>query len=846
MSVPSAAHRDNSTAELLAPAGDLTCLRAAIENGANAVYFGLNCGFNARARAGNFSLEELPAAMRLLHERSMRGYLTLNTLAFTDELAELETLIRRITAAGVDAVLVQDLGLARLIRRTSPELSLHASTQMTLATAEAIEIAAQLGIERVVLPRELSLEQIARIHSQTAIELEAFVHGALCVAWSGQCLTSESLGGRSANRGQCAQACRLPYQIVCDGQHVETGSQQYLLSPQDLAAFPLLGEMLQAGVRSFKIEGRLKTPEYVANITRHYREALDHAVADLPLEFPARQVQQMEQSFSRGFSTGWLRGHDHKALVPATSSSKRGVLLGEVVQVLEDSVLVQLQYCIRAGDGVVFDGDRYRGTEQGGRVFHVRKDGVLQHEQVDSGTVELSFDNRAIQLQQITPGQQVWKTDDPRLNEELRRTFTSPDPIRRVALHLQVTAAAGRHLHIVGRAENGCHCEVRSEQTLEHAHKHPLTADSLQEQLGRLGGTLFQLSTLQAEISGAPMVPLSVLGKLRREMLLQLCNSLPVKSKPLTESNQLQILRNEIRTALPAAASAASPPAVQLSILCRTLPQLEAAISCRADRLIADFQDLREYRQAVQLAAAAAIPLAVATTRIIKPGEHGLLSMIRKAEPAEVLVRNLSSLRFFHEAGIATSGDYSLNVTNELTAGFLIQQGLQWLTPSYDLNRDQLLQLVVNVPAEWIEVVIHQHMPMFHMEHCVFCAMLSPGTDHTNCGRPCDTHQVELRDPTDMDHPLVADIGCRNTLFNMTPQSSAEIVPQLLQQGVRRFRVELLRQNPAEIPDLIRIYRELLQGSRDGRSVWRQLNAMNQVGVTRGTLEDKRNPLAIL
>ncbi|MGB0740307.1 MAG: peptidase U32 family protein, partial [Planctomycetaceae bacterium] len=258
-------------AELLSPAGDLNCLKAAVENGADAVYFGLDCGFNARARAGNFAPEQLPDAMRVLHERGMKGYLTLNTLAFSSELAELEELVRQITHSGVDAVLVQDLGLARLIRSISPELGLHASTQMTLATAESIAVASDLGIERVVLPRELSLTEISRIHAATSMELEAFVHGALCVAWSGQCLTSESLGGRSANRGQCAQACRLPYEIVCDGDDVATGDQQYLLSPQDLAAYPLIAEMLQAGIRSFKIEGRLKTPEYVANITRHYR-----------------------------------------------------------------------------------------------------------------------------------------------------------------------------------------------------------------------------------------------------------------------------------------------------------------------------------------------------------------------------------------------------------------------------------------------------------------------------------------------------------------------------------------------------------------------------------------------
>ncbi|MFN5078176.1 MAG: peptidase U32 family protein [Planctomyces sp.] len=321
----------------------MTCLRAAVENGADAVYFGLECGFNARARAGNFSLESLPEALDFLHLRGVRGYLTLNTLAFSSELPELEQIVRQISDAGVDAVLVQDLGLARLIREISPQLSLHASTQMTLSSGECIEAAKGLGIERVVLPRELSIDEIRQVHQLTNIELEVFVHGALCVAYSGQCLTSESLGGRSANRGQCAQACRLPYEIISDGVLQDAGAQKYLLSPQDLAAFPLLPELLDAGVTSFKIEGRLKTPEYVANITQHYRQALDDALAGRHAQFSRRDIQQMEMSFSRGFSPGWLQGCDHKMLVPAVSSAKRGVLLGKVVNVLRDGGAVQLE-----------------------------------------------------------------------------------------------------------------------------------------------------------------------------------------------------------------------------------------------------------------------------------------------------------------------------------------------------------------------------------------------------------------------------------------------------------------------------------------------------------------------
>ena len=247
--------------ELLAPAGDWDCVRAAIENGADAVYFGLDTGFNARARAANFPLADLPRLLATLHRRGLKGYATLNTLVFSDEWSRFEQVIVAVAEAGVDAVLVQDVGAARLIRAICPDLPMHASTQMTLTSAESIALAEQLGMERVVVARELSVDEIVAIRRQTAMPLEVFVHGALCVAYSGQCLTSESLGGRSANRGQCAQACRLPYDLVCDDKDVDLGDRKYLLSPQDLAAFQLTPELIAAGVASLKIEGRLKTPE---------------------------------------------------------------------------------------------------------------------------------------------------------------------------------------------------------------------------------------------------------------------------------------------------------------------------------------------------------------------------------------------------------------------------------------------------------------------------------------------------------------------------------------------------------------------------------------------------------
>ena len=295
-SKPESAIRNPQLPELLAPAGDWDCARAAVENGADAIYFGLE-KFNARMRADNFTAADLPKLMEFLHRRGVRGYVTLNTLVFENELADAEKYLRTMIAAGVDAVIVQDAGICRLIRQLSPDFPIHASTQMTITSAAGVEFARELGCCLVVLARECSIKEIEKIQQKQDVRsefrlqaaprkppeggtphtlpLEVFIHGALCIAYSGQCLTSEALGGRSANRGECAQACRMPYDLVSDGKLVPLGDRKYLLSPQDLAGLEVLPELVRAGVASLKIEGRLKSPEYVANITRIYRHALD-------------------------------------------------------------------------------------------------------------------------------------------------------------------------------------------------------------------------------------------------------------------------------------------------------------------------------------------------------------------------------------------------------------------------------------------------------------------------------------------------------------------------------------------------------------------------------------------
>ena len=370
--------------ELLAPAGDWDCARAAVENGADAIYFGLE-KFNARMRAKNFTLADLPQLMTFLHRRGVRGYVTFNTLVFTDELAAATDYLKAIIAAGVDAAIVQDIGVCRLIRQLSPDFPIHTSTQMTVTSSAGVNFARGLGANLVVLARENSLKEIAAIRSaqlatEATIPLEVFVHGALCVAYSGQCLTSESLGGRSANRGECAQACRMPYELVSNGQTVDLGDRRYLLSPQDLSGLNVLPDLVRVGVASLKIEGRLKSAEYVASITRVYRQALDKVMVEIFGPNPQAEATVMdavrgeslydlEMGFSRGLYTGWFRGVQNQELAHARFGTKRGVYLGRVTQVGSDRVTLRLEGPAKPGDGIVFDAGRPDEKEEGGRIY---------------------------------------------------------------------------------------------------------------------------------------------------------------------------------------------------------------------------------------------------------------------------------------------------------------------------------------------------------------------------------------------------------------------------------------------------------------------------------------------
>lgn len=843
--------------ELLAPAGNWDCAKAAVENGADAIYFGLD-RFNARMRAQNFTEADLPQLMTFLHRRGVKGYVTVNTLIFPKELAEAQQYLRTIIAAGVDAVIVQDVGICRLIRHLSPDFPIHASTQMTITSAAGVEFAKSLGCQLVVLARECSLQEINKIQQQiaqqeTSLPLEVFVHGALCVAYSGQCLTSEALGGRSANRGECAQACRMPYDLIADGEVVNLKDRKYLLSPQDLAGLDVLPDLVKSGVTCLKIEGRLKAPEYVANVTRVYRQALDSVMTELERPFPTREEgikaplsvsergwgrgqsdqehYNLEMAFSRGLYTGWFGGINNQELVHARFGKKRGVYLGEVSRIHNEQVTVKLEAPVKPGDGIVFDCGHPEAKEEGGRVYAVVSKGK---------ETMLTFGRNDLNLRRVHIGDRIWKTSDPELDKQLRQSFAGENPQFQRPIDLEVYGEVGQPLIAIARDQLGNIVQVESVISLVEAHTKPLDTDRLQEQFGRLGNTPFCLGTLTNHLSGTFMLPVSELNRMRREIVVQLEE---LRSQPkrwqLRSDVSFQDLLPSSSPSFPTLQEAkATSPA--LIVLVRNLKQLQAALKAGIETLYCEFEDPRAYREAVQVVhkQRQESPLRriwVAPPRITKPGENWILQQVRASEADGYLIRNYDQLQFF--AQDRCIGDFSLNVANPLTADYFQQHfGLERLTASYDLNITQLQDLLTSCPPQWFEVTIHQHMPMFHMEHCVFCAFLSTGTDYTNCGRPCEKQEVKLRDRVGSEHVLKADVGCRNTVFNATAQTGAEYVQRLIELGLCQFRIEFVNETPEQVSKTIHCYSQLLQGEITGSQLWRELKLQNQLGVTRGPM----------
>lgn len=809
----------------MSPAGYWPQLHAAIEAGADACYFGLH-HFSARAKVG-FSLEELPEVMRTLHARGVRGYLTFNTLVFEHELDAAAEAIAAVTQANVDALIVQDIGVLRMARQMAPDLELHASTQTSITSAEGVEFALGLGVQRVTLARELSVAEVGKIYEKTGAELEIFVHGALCVAYSGQCFSSEAWGGRSANRGQCAQACRLEYDMLVDGEERPLGDARYLLSPGDLSALRLVPQIVDAGVASLKIEGRYKDADYVALTTRAYRQAVDDAWAGRPSRLSALDEIRLAQVYSRGLGPFFLGGVDHQAVVRGRAPRHRGVEMGCVARVYSDAVAIAPAAAhavapVKAGDGLVFDAADWRSPseeEEGGRVYEVLPE-------LD-GTVVLRFGNGAVDFDRIREGDLVWRTQDAEIARVVKPYLEAAAPVARQMVDVRATGGVGRPLELEWTLERNADTRitVRSAGTLEAASKRGLDEAMLRDQLGRLGNTAYELGALAVELDGAVFVPASLLNQLRREAVEQLE---ALQTRPLARS----VHAVEERPAF--AADGEVGPAA-LHVLVRTPEQLEAALALDVASVTLDYLDLYGLRPSVERVKAAGRVVRVASPRVLKPDESRIPQFLVSLD-CPIVVRATGILHVLADGDRELVGDFSLNTANTRTAAAYLDMGLARLTPTHDLNAVQVAALARDVGAGRVEAIAYQHLPVFHTEHCVFCRFLSTGTTHKDCGRPCEAHRVALRDRQGRAHPVMADVGCRNTVFGAEAQEASAHLDAWRRAGIRHFRLEFVHESGADVARVVRAFAAYFAGGQTAAELGAALRRIAPEGTTEGSL----------
>jgi putative protease len=678
----------------------------------------------------------------------------------------------------------------------------------------------------------LSLAEVRAIRQATDCELEIFVHGALCVAYSGQCFSSEAWGGRSANRGQCAQACRLPYEMIVDGQLRPLGDARYLLSPGDLYALAQVPEIVDIGIATLKIEGRYKDADYVALTTAAYRQAVDEAWAGRELKLDRAAELRLEQVYSRGLGPFFLTGTNHQKVVEGRAPRHRGVLMGRVLKVTEGGVSIEPSEAqrispLKPGDGVVFDAADWRSPEEpeeGGRIF-----------EIEHG--ELRFGNGAIQGDRIRRGDLVWRTHDPDVDKAARVYTEAAVPLRKQAVALRVVAHQGERLRTVWTVGT-VHVTVESDAPLGAARHRTIDEEYLRQQLGRLGNTPYELAEVELEIAGAPFAPSSMLNQLRREAVEQL------------QTAQGQWDRRSVSVVCqPAATEEDRPPKAMvcptLHLLVRTPEQLDAALGLGPASITLDYLDLYGLRPSIERVRNARIAVRVASPRVLKPGEEKIVDFLLGCDCA-ILVRSaglVEALR--HREPRALTGDFSLNAANVLTAREFFALGLQYLTPTYDLNAEQVAGLARQVGGERIEAVAYQHLPVFHTEHCVFCRFLSTGTSYRDCGRPCEEHRVALRDTAGRAHPVMADVGCRNTVFGAEAQEASLHLEMWRAAGIARLRLEFAHESAAQLTAVTHAFEDALAGRRTPRELMQQLQKAAPEGVTQGSFFIPENYLTL-
>ena len=793
--------------ELLAPAGSREALVAAVENGANAIYLAGNA-FGARAYASNFDREALREAIHFAHLRKVAIHVTVNTIVADEEMGPLRDYLRFLYEAGADAVLVQDLGVARVAHETVPDLPLHASTQMSVSSLEGVRALAELGFTRVVLARELSLKEIRHICAHAPVEIETFMHGALCVCYSGQCLMSSMIGGRSGNRGRCAQPCRLPYTLVDEkGQDVlgdKAGS--YLLSPRDLSTIDVIPDLIEAGVSSLKIEGRMKRPEYVATVVRTYREAIDTYYAGKGYAVTQEERDDLAQIFNRDFTTAYLEGRPGKAMMSDRRPNNRGLLIGRVTAYDWDTRIVTVKLSGRLGLGDQVDFWVKVGGRVTATISSLRDAEGREVEEGQAGdTVSFAIPSA------VRDHDRVFKVYDARLMERAKETYASGAPVRRIPVAIAVRAAVGEPLTVTIADGEGHRAEGKTDFIGEPARKRPLSEETIRKQVSRLGTSVYEMQSLNCEIAGEVMVPMSEINEARR--------------KAVEALDALRLREIEVRPARPEPKftdriARPTPKKAHFLVAVDTLGKAEAALAAGADGILFGGESYEhrviapeEYERAWQMAREAGARIDFNTPRIVHDGQQKhverLLDAFAAFPPDAVHVHNIAMLALVRRlTDFAIHADYSLISYNKQTLAFLKAYGVSGATLSPELTAKEIRQLAKESPLP-LTCIVHGRLELMVSNYCVTGSFLG-GCGEGPCTQPCTRGHFALKDRKDALFPLAMDQFCHMHVLNSKVLSMMPHAMKFRAAGIETMQIEAKAMGEKEIAAIVKAYRKAM------------------------------------
>ena len=784
--------------ELLAPAGTMENFMAALESGADAIYLGGKV-FNARAHAANFGIDELREAVRLAHILDVSVYVTVNILIGDTELKDLEQYIKDLDSIGVDAIIVQDLAVAEIAKRVAPNIHLHGSTQMTAATLDAVRFYESLGFTRVVLARELSLKEIQHICKHCKAEIEVFVHGALCVCYSGQCLMSSFIGGRSGNRGACAQPCRLPYELLdSKGESVLPKHEAYLLSPKDLNYSEHMNELVAAGVTSFKVEGRMKKVSYVRQVIGTYREILDEA------SIHENQRKALASGFNRGFSTAYLEDTVGRQMMTVVAPNHQGKPIGESYT-KKGEVYLSLTEPI----------------EQGSLVKILQSNGSVTYYTVDDEWTCV-FDTlyKGRPAEGLAVGQLYLASTPKNTKSRGLQEFT-----RKYDMSVYLSVGSNgetNYTELTAILGSGLSVTVTNEYVPAIANKVPTSLEKVTEQLGRLGNTLFRLSYVDIP-DGPYMWPASVLNALRRDAVTALETALITHH---VESWQALQVTGDVDYDFKAQHELSYDTCPMISARVDEIEGVKAAIAGGAqkivfggDRLSRTPYVLSIYDEVARLCAQSDVICTFATPRVVKDDEveayKHTLEAIVQAHPDSISIHVPQALLWLRELGYtgAIEADTGLNIFNTPTLHFWEQLHISCVNPSQELTLKQITEIAKHSHVP-IETMVHGYTEMMISEYCAIASFVGTGSK-VNCPMPCVTQSYSLKDRKGEIFPLRTDPYCRMHIMNSHEMDMRAYVPMLLQKGISILRIDGRHMKPNYVQDIVSQYVAIANGTMD-------------------------------